>query len=187
MDLTAATICQQLRQARRAKGLTQVDLARRVGCQQSAISMLEAGQVAAVARATLEKIAAEVGVTLAAAADAASAAEEARAVAGWARCPDPECPSNVPYVVSGALLFWSRPQPADTGRHCAWCGEVLTRACPACGAPAGVGACCRLCGAPYVTPPATPAADGASWAAARRRELEAMRTLLANGAATGAL
>ena len=34
--------------------------------------------------------------------------------------------------------------------HCAWCGEVLERACPECGAPINAGAHCVRCGAAYL-------------------------------------
>ena len=131
MDTISAAFCQQLRVARRAKGLTQAELAQRVGCQQSAVSMMEAGRTTALAHETLARIAAELGVTWAATEHAAAPA--AARPAGQAHCPDPECPSNVPFVVNGALVFWPRPQSASGGSHCAWCGEVLARICPACG------------------------------------------------------
>ncbi len=170
-------ICLQLRDARRAKGLTQAQLAQRVGCQQSAVSMMEAGRTTALARETLVQIAAELGVTLASAAST-SATPVTTPSLGRAFCTDPECPSNVPFVVSGALLFWPRPQPVPGGRHCSFCGEVLANVCGKCGASAGAGACCKDCGAAFVPPPATVHADSESWAETRRRQIAEWRALV---------
>jgi len=61
MEQLATEICRQLREARRSKGLTQAELAQRVACQQSAISMMESGRTTALARETLVRIAAELG------------------------------------------------------------------------------------------------------------------------------
>jgi len=176
MDSISREFCQQLRLARRAKGLTQADLARLVGCQQSAISMMEAGQTTALGRETLAKMAVELGVTWAAASEPAVPVV-ARQL-GQAHCPDPECPSNVPFVVNGTLVFWPRPQPGSHGSHCAYCGEVMARLCPNCGAAALPGACCRVCGASYVPPPVKGDADVETWAAARRRQIAEWRALL---------
>ena len=159
-----------LRDARRAKGLTQAELARRVGCQQSAISMMEAGRTSALSRETLAKISAELGVPLPAP-DATPATTDAAPAAGQPFCPDPACPSNVPFAVNGGLLFWPRPQPVAGGAQCAFCGEVLVRACGRCGAPAATGACCRFCGGAFLPPPAVMDADAETWAANRRREI----------------
>ena len=178
MDPLSTEICQQLRDARRAKGLTQAELAQRVGCQQSAVSMMEAGRTTALARETLMRIAAELGVVVESA-STALLASVTLPMAGAAHCTDPECPSNVPFVVSGALVFWPRPQPAlSGGRHCAYCGEVLASACSKCGAPAGTGACCRACGSAFVPPPATVRTDVEAWAETRRRQIAEWRALL---------
>lgn len=175
-------IYRQFRLARREKGLTQAELAQRVGCRQSAISMMEAGRVTALARETREKIASVLGVTLE---GVQAATTNAAPAAGHAFCTDPECPSNVPFVVAGALLFWPRPQPMAGGRHCACCGEVLASVCGRCGLPAGGGACCRACGTPFVPPPADVRADAGAWAAARRRQIAEWRALLAPDAPGG--
>lgn len=177
MDHPATDICLKLRSARRARGLTQAQLAQQVGCQQSAVSMMEAGRTTALARETLERIAAQLGVALESGVPTPAAAVAAPSL-GCAHCTDPECPSNIPFVVGGTLVFWPRPQPVAGGRHCVYCGEVLASACGTCGASAGTGACCRACGAPFVPPPATLRADSEAWAAERRRQIAEWRALL---------
>ena len=177
MDLLSIEICLQLREARRAKGLTQADLARRVGCQQSAVSMMEAGRSDALAQETLTRIASELGVVLETNTPELSTAPSSVPSVGRAFCTDPECPSNVPFVTSGTLLFWPRPQPVPGGRHCAFCGEVLAHVCGQCGAPSGTGACCKACGRAFVPPPATVQADSATWAENRRRQIAEWRAL----------
>ncbi|MEI6211316.1 MAG: helix-turn-helix transcriptional regulator [bacterium] len=177
MDHLSIELCRQLREARRVRGLTQAQLAQRVGCQQSAVSMMEAGRTTALARETLVQIAAELGVALAHV-GATPATADTAASCGRAFCTDPECPSNIPFVVGGVLVFWPRPQPVAGGRHCAHCGEVLAGICSKCGAAASAGACCRECGTPFVPPPATVCADSEAWAVERRRQIAEWRALL---------
>jgi DNA-binding XRE family transcriptional regulator len=177
MEWITTEFCQRLRDARRAKHLTQAELAERVDCKQSAVSMMEAGRVTALAHETVSKIAAELGVPMEKA-KASHADKSAASASGSAHCPDPECFSNVPLVVNGSLLFWPRPQPVAGGVHCAICGEVLVRVCPRCGAPAATGACCRHCGASYIAPPDTGGQDIETWAAARRQRIAEWRALL---------
>jgi transcriptional regulator with XRE-family HTH domain len=168
----------RLRDARRARGLTQAEVARQAGCLQSQVSMLERGQPNRVARETLEKIAALLEVDLGAA-PVEAVAPAVPPPPAHAYCPQAECPSNTPYCVGGELFFWPSPQPgsARPGHRCAWCGEVLAFVCPQCGAAAGAGACCRECGAPLVAPP--PGLDAAPepWAERRRQEIETLRAL----------
>ena len=137
---------------------------------------MESGRTTALAQETVVRIAAELGVALEHAA-AASVPAVAMPSSGHAYCTDPECPSNIPFVVSDALIFWPRAQPVAGGRHCVCCGEVLASVCGKCGAPAAAGACCRACGAPFVPPPATVQADGEAWAAERRRQIAEWRAL----------
>jgi transcriptional regulator with XRE-family HTH domain len=169
--------CRQLRDARRARGLTQSMLARQLECQQSAISMLEGGRSDALSQETIARLAALLGVALA---DAATPdAPAAGRPAGRAYCPQAECPSNVPFAIQGEVIFWPRPQPGTpVGRHCAFCGEVLATGCPACGAPVGEGGCCRACGAALVVAPAITGAAAEVWAAERRRQIADWRALL---------
>ena len=160
-----------LREARRRLGLTQVALAREVGCQQSALSMLEGGRRDAVAQATLAKLASRLGVALPG--DVPTAAFEA----GGGFCPNPECPANVPYTVGDEILFWPRASGALGATHCVSCGEVLASGCAACGAKLEAGACCVRCGTARIPPPEV-AGDPAAWVEARRRAMAAWRDLI---------
>ncbi|MDD5705349.1 MAG: helix-turn-helix transcriptional regulator [Kiritimatiellae bacterium] len=168
-------LCRRLRDARRAKGMTQSELAGQVGCQQSAISMLEAGRMEALARPTVEKMAALLGVDL----DTEPARDALPSATGSGRgfCPNGDCPSNVPFAIGGELIFWPRRQPVEGGRHCAFCGEVLERVCRQCGAPATEGACCATCGTPRVPPPPLGDSDLDHWAETRRRCIADWRAL----------
>jgi transcriptional regulator with XRE-family HTH domain len=166
-------LARRLRDARRGRGLTQADLARQVGCRQSAVSMMERGRSDALSRENLGRLAALLGVTLDVGADGNGAAP-----AGRAYCPQAGCPANVPYAVEGEVLFWpSGPQPAPGARCCAHCGEVLARNCPSCGAPASAGACCTACGAPYVAAPPEAAGSAESWSETRRKDIAEWRGL----------
>ncbi len=179
-ETTPEPLHRRLRAARRARGLTQAELARQAGCQQSAVSMLENGRPEVVARDTLVRLAGLLGVAVEAEQPTVAAA---RPAAGRAFCPQAVCPSNVPYVVAGELLFWPRPQAAAIGggsraRHCAYCGEVLAFVCPGCGAAAGEGACCRECGQALVPPPAEFDGPIERWAESRRQALAEWRALV---------
>lgn len=156
--------------------MTQAELARQVGCQQSAVSMMESGRLTALARETLERIAGELGVPFED--PAASTVNTGVEGCGQAHCPEPECPSNVPFVVNGALVLWPTVQPVPGGRHCACCGELLAWRCRRCGAPVVTGACCLSCGTAYVPAPATVGSDVESWATSRRQQIADWRALL---------
>ena len=132
---------------RREQGLTQTALARRVGCTQSALSMLEQGRADAVNAETLAKLAAELGLALSDFERDCPLPALAPVSAGF--CPDPECPSHQPYRVGNRLLLWPRLQAS--GSHCPYCGELLEHACPTCGQIVRPGACCTACGNPYLS------------------------------------
>ena len=166
------------REARRAKRLSGVQLAKIVGCTQSAISQFEGGKRTALRRETIEKICAHLRIgmpeglaaddhqrSVAAAADANSASRH-----GEPYCPNSGCPSNVPYVVDGAIAFAPRRQPDSSAAFCPWCGEVLMRECPECEAPATRTAFCPACGKKRVEL-AEDVADPVAWAARRRAEI----------------
>ncbi len=170
---TPRTFLTALRRGRLAAGLTQSALAERVGCQQSALSMLERGRLTAVSRETLAKIAEAVGVALPAGTIPPSAAAAAALPPGFAFCPDFQCLSNLPYFVGGELLLLPLGSAGD-GVHCAVCGELLARACPACGAAVSrAGGCCTACGAPLVAVPEDVAAEPRAWAAAQQAAIAA--------------
>jgi len=164
------TIARRLREARRKLGLTQAELAMKSGCQQSAISMMERGTPGVLAEDKLRQIANLLQVDLSA--TPAPRPEPAALTHGY--CPVCDCPSNLPYVVNGDLLYVpvTASRPADgLLRHCPWCGELLQTACPnpECGAPARSGSCCGSCGTPFVSGAPQLAPDGlAAWADAQR-------------------
>ncbi len=184
MAQLSITLCRQLARARREKGMTQSALAQAVGCKQSAISMLESGQPEKLSHEAVAKIASLLGVTL----DSPSSPSSVLGLPSSGSfpapvyCPSAACPSNVPYAVAGELLFWPRPQPsAASGKHCAYCGEVLERLCPHCGATLTEGACCHTCGGAKVTNTLPPGTDHEAWAALRRREISEWKALVTEG------
>jgi transcriptional regulator with XRE-family HTH domain len=177
-DSKGPPLYRRLRNARRARGLTQCALAEQAGCKQSALSMMESGRMEALARGTIEKIAGILDVALEPESNPGAAGAEP-SPAGRAICPNGDCPSNVPFVVNGERLFWPRRQPAPIGRHCVFCGEVLERNCRQCRAPVTEGACCPQCGTAYVLPPpAYETGDVEAWAERRRRQMAEWRALL---------
>lgn len=164
----------QVRAARRAAHWSQSELAARAGCRQSQISEFEAGVRGKVARETVVKLAELLGLE----APGETAGPPAAAIGARARCPNFECPSNLPYWVGGQLLFLPLGT-AGSGTHCAICGEVLERACPHCGAPVlAPGGCCESCGSPLVEMPGGFASDPRAWAEAQRAAVVALRAAL---------
>lgn len=148
-------ICIKLRDARRAAKIGQVELAEEVGCKQSALSMFEQGRPTKLSDEVVEKIAKKFGVSLeplkgAEAVVAAQPRVVEPAVKGF--CPNPHCPTNHVYQVDGRTLYHPDRAAADPvgGRFCAFCGEVLVRRCPNCGALVHEGAICSICGEPYI-------------------------------------
>lgn len=161
--------------ARRAKGMAQSALAREAGCAQAAISMMENGKPDALAKETIAKIASILGVEIG---DAVPVGKVHAHLHSRSICPNPECPSNVPYLVGGSVAIWPKRQPTDDAKYCAFCGEVLENACPGCGAPLGEGAFCQQCGANLVTAPVDDEAEAAAWVARRRSEIADLAPLI---------
>lgn len=147
-------ICFKLRDARRAAKLSQGEVALEVGCKQSAISMFEQGQPTKLNDEVVEKLAKKFGVSLVArkSEDEVATSKASSFAAATAFCPNPACPSNHAYEVSGRRLFQPDRSAADPvgGRFCAVCGEILERRCSNCGAAVHTGAICSLCGEPYI-------------------------------------
>lgn len=147
-------ICFKLKAARKAAKIGQSELAREVGCKQSAISMFENGSPTKLSEETIRQIANKLGVPL--------SGEEPKGtseislpgysvVKGF--CPNPKCPTNSAYEVDGRRFFVPDRERADPvgGRFCAYCGEVLEKKCPNCGASIHAGAVCSICGDPYIS------------------------------------
>lgn len=169
------------RRARMAAGLSQVTLAHEVGCQQSAISMMERGRRGALAQETLVAIARRLAVD-----PPPGAAQPEAAIAGTefgaAFCPAYDCPSNIPVVVRGEVLLLpcGGLRAAGQGPHCRYCGEILESVCPRpeCGRPVGRGACCTHCGSAYVPGPGDAVGDPVRWAEVQRRQLMELARLM---------
>lgn len=144
----------KLRDARREQTVTQSQLAREIGCRQSAISMMERGNPTALAWETVERIADFLHVDLSGHVSPAKRSADADH-APWRFCPVFDCPSNLPYVVQGELHFLPAggSQVPASGHYCRYCGEVLESTCPNTDCSASVvptAACCPDCGTPYV-------------------------------------
>ena len=146
--------CKRIKEERRTAGLTQSDLAREVGCKQSALSMFEQGDGTKLNDEVIEKLAKKFGLSLNRGSSEVPAPRAVQPVslAHTAFCPNPHCPSNHAYFVEERQLFRPDREAADPvgGKYCAVCGELLERRCPSCGAPVHPGAICSLCGQPYV-------------------------------------
>ena len=165
MTTLSHEICKQIARARREKGQTQTALAAEIGCKQSAISMLEAGQASKLSKENIEKIAIVLGLTLQTSAPKMISPREA----AFGFCPNALCPSNTPYLVQDQLIFHPRLQ---NGKHCANCAELLETHCANCATPIHeVGAYCSVCGEARVTNTLPPEIPVLTWVAERRREL----------------
>ena len=198
MQNLTAEICAKFKEARKAKGLNQSALAQAVGCKQSAVSMFEAGMATKLSDEVVGKMAELLGLDLAAMLKADEERRKARGgmdvlpmmtagvvspgdmqiVRGY--CPNCQCPSNVPYVVDGRLLYRPSRLMASPrgGVRCVQCGEVLEMRCPACGAPLNDGACCGVCGNAYITPTLIEGVDVVAYARARRAEILELKSFM---------
>ena len=151
-------VCLKIKEARRAAKLSQSVVAAEVGCKQSALSMFEQGDGTKLNDEVIEKLAKKFGVELTpppeASAGVAAPFPSRRLPLEVSRgfCPNPHCPSNHPYEVEGRAYLLPDRAKADPvgGTFCAFCGEVLEKRCPNCGAPVHDGAVCSLCGDPYI-------------------------------------
>ena len=150
-------ICHRLRDARKSAKLSQIEVAKEVGCRQSALSMFEQGDGTKLNEGAVRKLAAKFGVDIAGKSGGEAAGAELpmpayRSAGGVGYCPDPRCPTNHAYTVDGKTLYRPDRLAADPvgGRFCAMCGEVLLKACPNCGAQVHDGGFCSICGEQYV-------------------------------------
>lgn len=160
----------QIKAARQRRHMSQSALARLVGCKQSALSMYEGGRETALSAQTVGKLCEELGLLPPSETELATAASTHVPEEAGERvfCPNPECPSNLPARVGERVVLTPHTHVAgEAERHCAWCGEVLERACPECGAPVNAGAFCVRCGTAYLAE-APNRADPARIAAAER-------------------
>lgn len=178
-------ICLEFKKARQAKGYNQSTLARMVGCKQSAVSMFEAGMTTKLSDETVKKMADVLGVSLESKVEVSqyglsSQTKQSPLSAVHGYCPNCECPSNVPYVVSGRLLYRPLRDIASPtgGTRCTQCGELLEMRCPSCGALLNDGACCAVCGSAYVTPAVSDETDLTAYACMRREEISQFHSIV---------
>ena len=151
-------ICREIRAARRQAGISQSALALEVGCKQSALSMFEQGAGTKLGEETIRKLAAKFGIKVEGMRGREQGEPDGRGEiaaggrAGTGFCPNQSCPTNAIYEIDGRRLARPNRSEADPvgGKYCAFCGEVLERRCPNCGAPVHSGAICSICGEPYV-------------------------------------
>lgn len=151
-------ICQQIKNARRAAKLSQETVSAEVGCKQSALSMFENGDGTKLNETVIRKLAEKFGVSLTKMPSFIEtnpvpvAFPLASEIRDRGFCPNPSCPTNTAYSVDGRTYLRPDRSAADPvgGRFCAFCGEVLAKRCPNCGAPVHDGAICSICGDPYL-------------------------------------
>ena len=148
--------CKRIKEERRKAALTQTDLAREVGCKQSALSMFEQGDGTKLNDEVIEKIARKFGIALNRDDSPTPVVQPmviSTTVSGHtAFCPNPNCPSQKMYFVEERKLLRPDREAQDPagGKYCAVCGELLERRCPSCGAAVHDGAICTFCGEPYI-------------------------------------
>lgn len=148
------TFGSQLKSARLQRHLSQSAVARLVGCKQSALSMFESGRMTALNDQTIGKLCELLGVLPPTASERAAPVVVTQPVLTRAFCPNPECPSNLPYQMNGMDVGLPRRlMVTERECHCKWCGEVLEKSCPECHAPVQSGAFCSHCGHAYVAMP----------------------------------
>lgn len=155
MTKLSREFCLKLRDARRELGISQSELAKEVGCKQSALSMFECGDGTKLNDEVVGKLAEKFGIELPTQASQESSAAVAFTVSSSSErgfCPNPHCPSNHAYEIDGRIFAKPSRDECDPvfGKFCALCGEVLEKKCPNCGARIHEGAVCSFCGQPYV-------------------------------------
>ncbi|MCX7590450.1 MAG: helix-turn-helix domain-containing protein [Kiritimatiellae bacterium] len=180
MESGLVAIGEVFREARRRAGLTQLQVARHVGCTQSAVSMFEAGRSDAVSTETQRKIAELLGID-----PNILSAEQLgttrRGALTLKFCPIAHCPSNIPYVVNDRLCF--RPTMIEgvkgAREWCPSCGEILEESCPneKCGSDVFEGAFCRKCGSPYLQGTNVATENPCEWADSQRAKIREIRVL----------
>lgn len=144
-----------IREARKDKGWTQMDLKNRVGCSQSQVSELEQGIRNSVSREVLIDIARNLGVNLAdyeTPEPAAALPEDSE----FAYCANQNCPAARPFVINGKVHIKPHIVPFSSGvKKCEFCGDVLAPRCRQldCNHPVNPGFFCRGCGKAYIEVP----------------------------------
>lgn len=172
----ALPLSAQVREKRRAAGLSQQELAERCGVKQSAISGFERHglEAQALSAEKLRQVADLLGIAVD---DAHLASRPVAPRLSLFYCPNGDCPSALVYPLGAQTAYRPRFIRAETGTRlfCPDCGEVCEVRCPACQASVSErlrGAFCPECGSPYVSGDEL-AAQEVAGREARRAALEA--------------
>lgn len=146
------TLGDQIKTARQQRHLSQSALARQVGCKQSALSMYESGKTTALSAPIVGKLCKALDL-LPPTSEELHEQPTAHTPKGIRTfCPNADCPSNLPIAIGAHIALLPKGHLAQEDEiHCAWCGEVLEKACPECGAHIHEGAYCPHCGSPYLS------------------------------------
>ncbi len=180
MSFKKKSFYEEVRVARRIKGMTQAALAKVVNCKQSAISMYEAGHSDALAYKTITIVAEALGLTVPQEVVAVAESKHIE-LSSLKYCPIDDCPSNIPYVAGGELHF--KPAMIKSLKHenrrCSFCGEILQDCCPneSCGMPITDGGFCSYCGDSYITVTRMMRGSLDEWAAKRCGVIKELRSM----------
>lgn len=173
-----------LKEARRARNMTQVAIAQELGIRQSAISMFESGRHDAISQEKIVTMAEILEV------DLTSLHLGQRGPTTLKYCPIDGCPSNIPYVVRDELIFMPTLSRGarEQSTACRFCSELMLDRCPntECGATLNGGGFCEACRQPYVTVTCVPAGNPAEWADEQRGRILELRGMFEMGSETPA-
>jgi DNA-binding XRE family transcriptional regulator len=150
--------CFKVKECRRESAISQSELAKKINCQQSAISMFEKGDPTKLNDEAVGKLAEMFSLKLEdfgplkAELPKISAVKTPLYTNHKGFCPNQGCPTNSAYEVDGKIYYLPDREKADPvgGKFCAFCGEVLEKFCPVCGTPVHDGGFCSVCATPYV-------------------------------------
>jgi len=138
----------EIRDSRLGLKWSQANLARRVDCSQSAISLLEQGRYDVLSDQKIRGICDELGIPYG---SPATKDEDVAAGLVLKFCPFAPCILNIPFDVGGKTCYRPTMIRADQGiqTYCSECGELLLEQC-ACSAPLTETPFCPECGAARV-------------------------------------
>lgn len=179
MSETQKKLYNALREARRDRGMTQAELAEKIGAKQAAVSMYERGQVTALSHHKVLEMGKLLGVDVkafAAGRDPVSGKAMIRKI-----CPTYDCPTNYPFMAGGqaCVMPFFAESVANEKTRCRLCSEVLLSRCPTtgCEAPLVEGAACQRCGQQYVKVELDEGQLPAEWVREQRASIRELRRM----------
>lgn len=150
--------CEKIALARREAGISQIELAAEIGCKQSALSPFERGDGTKLSDEAIKKLSEKFGIPLPSKEEEKNQNSSLITLtssfpAFTGLCLNPDCPSHRKVMAGPRAIVIPDRKVTDPigGRYCAFCGEVLVRTCPNCGAAVHDGAVCSICGKPYIS------------------------------------